>query len=194
MKEKYPDIVKRFAKKGVFPHQFAFTLLIPLRNIFFSPKKLVQRLALQENFQVLEVGPGPGYFSVEVARSIPRGSITLADVQPEMLELAKKRLARKRIGNVTYHLCNGVDFPFASDQFDVIYMVTVLGEIENQAQYVQEFYRMLRPKGILSISEQAGDPDKMSVGEIKDLVQPYGLVFDKFYGSKNNFTINFRKL
>lgn len=38
-------------------------LLFPLRNIFLSPKKLIQRLELKEDHYVLEVGSGPGYFS-----------------------------------------------------------------------------------------------------------------------------------
>ncbi|GAB6180916.1 methyltransferase domain-containing protein [Desulfotomaculum defluvii] len=187
------SVFDRFAKKGVFPYQFAFTLLIPLRNLFLSPKKLIQRLELKENYNVLEIGPGPGYFSAKVAKSIPHGILTLTDIQKEMLDIAKKRLSKKNIFNVEYHLCNGIDFPFESNKFDVIYMVTVLGEIENKQQYVKEFYRIMCPNGNLSISEQAGDPDKMSIDEIKNLLLDSGFEFDKFYGTENNFTINFRK-
>jgi hypothetical protein len=42
-------IVKRFAAKGVFPYQMAFTLLIPLRNIFLSPKQLIKRLEIKDS-------------------------------------------------------------------------------------------------------------------------------------------------
>lgn len=185
---------KNMARKGVFPYQFAFTLLIPIRNIFLSPKKLVQRLRLKDHHHVLEVGSGPGYFSAEVARAIPNGELTLTDIQPEMLDLARQRLARRKVFNTTYHLCNGFDFPFADNVFDCIFMVTVLGEVENKEEYIKEFWRMMRPQGILSISEQAGDPDKMSVEEIKALVSNFGFEFDGLYGRRNNFTINFYKV
>lgn len=193
MKDKDASVLKRVAKKGVFPYQFAFTLLIPLRNIFLSPKKLIQRLELKENYQVLEVGSGPGYFSAGVARAIPKGKLILTDIQLEMLVLAEKRLSKKQIFNVEYHLSNGVDFPFNSNGFDLIYMVTVLGEVENKEEYIKEFFRLLGPGGILSISEQAGDPDKMSIDEIKNLLANSGFKFDRLYGTENNFTINFRK-
>lgn len=193
MKGNFLKSINRVVKQGVFPHQFAFTLLIPLRNIFLSPKKLIQRLKLKNNDHVLEVGPGPGYFSTKVATAIPYGKLTLTDIQKEMLDIAKKRLKKKQIKNVEYYVCNGVDFPFENGQFDVIFMVTVLGEIENKQQYVQEFFRMLTTDGILSISEQAGDADKMSVEEIKDLLLDSGFEFDQLYGTKHNFTINFRK-
>lgn len=193
MKEKLIDIFNRISKKGVYPYQLAFMLLIPLRNIFLSPKKLIQYLELEEDYNVLEVGSGPGYFSPKIAKAIPAGKLVLADIQKEMLEFARKRLTKKGISNVEYHLCNGIDFSFESNKFDLIYMVTVLGEIENKEEYIKEFFRLLRPGGILSISEQGGDPDKLSIEEIKRLLADSGFELDKLYGRENNFTINFRK-
>lgn len=188
------EIFRNFAEKGgVFPYQLAFTLLIPLRNIFLSPKTLIQRLELREDYNVLEIGPGPGYFSSEVAVAIPRGVLVLADIQQEMLDLAKKRLTRKMIGNVEYHLCNGIDFPFKGRGFDVIFMVTVLGEIDNKGQYLSECFRLLRPGGLLSISEQAGDADRMSTSEIKKVAYGAGFEFEIIYGTEKNYTMNFRR-
>ena len=68
MENKKNSVIERFAKKGVFPYQFALTLLIPIRNIFLSPQKLIERLELKEGDNVLEVGAGPGYFSLKVEK------------------------------------------------------------------------------------------------------------------------------
>jgi ubiquinone/menaquinone biosynthesis C-methylase UbiE len=121
--------IKRLTGKGVFPPKYAFTLLFSLRNIFISPRKLIDRLELKDNSIVLEVGPGPGYFSAKVAEVLPHGKLYLTDIQQEMLDYAKKRLTRKKIRNVEYHLCNGSSLQFSESMFDVIFMVTVLGEI-----------------------------------------------------------------
>lgn len=189
-----PGVLRGLTGGGwVFPYQLAFTLLIPLRNIFLSPGTLVQRLGLKGDHNVLEIGPGPGYFSPAVARALPRGVLVLADIQREMLDLAERRLTGKGIGNVEYHLCNGIDFPFESEKFDVIFMVTVLGEIENREQYLDECFRLLRRGGLLSISEQAGDADRMSTAEIRRSVQAAGFEFEMLFGSKRNYTVNFRK-
>jgi ubiquinone/menaquinone biosynthesis C-methylase UbiE len=72
-------------------------------------------------------------------------------------------------------------------------LVTVLGEVENKDVYMNEFYRMLKPGGILSFSEQAGDPDKMTVHEIRAMAEGHNFVFHKLYGNKRNFTVNFIK-
>lgn len=184
---------KGFAKKGVFPYQWAFTLLIPLRNIFLSPKKLIERLDLKENYKVLEVGPGPGYFSIPIARKVKNGKLFLVDIQPEMLEYAERRLKKRKIENVEYHLCNGTTFDFIDEYFDVIFLVTVLGEVENKESYIKEFYRMLKRDGTVSVSELAGDPDKMSIEELRVLFEKHNFFIHAQYGNKRNFTINFRR-
>jgi ubiquinone/menaquinone biosynthesis C-methylase UbiE len=192
-KVKTHGVGSRIAGKGVFPYQAAFTLLIPLRNIFISPRRLVRRLALEPGMQVLELGPGPGYFSIRVTKALAGGCLVLADIQPEMLAYARRRLEKRKIVNVEYYLCDGKNFDLPDSRFDRIFMVTVLGEVENREEYMEEFRRLLKPGGILSVSEQAGDPDKMSVEELQELAGRHGFSFDRFFGSKRNFTINFRK-
>lgn len=186
-------VISRFAKKGIFPHQFAFTLLIPLRNIFLSPRQLISRLQLKPDYHVLEVGPGPGYFSTRIAKVIPAGKLILADIQQEMLDKARKRISAKGFSNVDYYLCDGDKFDLPDESFDVIFMVTVIGEIENKDAYIREFFRLLKKGALLSFSESRGDPDKMTIQELKELVNDYGFKFDSVFGNENNFTVNFVK-
>ena len=193
MKNKILAAYKKMANKGIFPHLFAFTLLIPLRNIFLSPEKLIRRLGLKENMRVLEVGVGPGYFSLKVAQTVSGGRLVVSDIQPEMLAIAQKRLDKKHVKNASFHHCNGTDFPFEDETFDRIYMVTVLGEVENKAAYVKEFWRLLVPGGIVSVSEQPGDPDRLTIEEIKTLFTEEGFELERLFGGRSNFTINFRK-
>jgi ubiquinone/menaquinone biosynthesis C-methylase UbiE len=187
------ELTKSFSSKGIFPHQWAFTLLIPLRNIILSPTKLIKRMGLTPEMQVLEVGSGPGYFSLPIAKFLSKGNLTVADIQPEMLEMAKKRLTKGGCSNVSFYNCNGTNFDLPSESFDRIFLVTVLGEIENQENYIAEFYRLLKPNGILTISEQAGDPDKLSFIETQTLVEKFGFTYFQIFGTVRNYTINFTK-
>jgi len=140
-----------------------------------------------------KVGPGPGYFSLKIAKFLSQGRLYLTDIQKEMLYYAVKRLQRNKINNVDYRLCNGTELPFENNLFDVIFMVTVLGEIENKKEYIEEFRRVLKNNGIVSVSEQAGDPDKMEIAEIEWLFNGSGFKTDRIFGTCRNFTINFRK-
>lgn len=182
-----------FSGKGVFPSKYAFTLLIPLRNIFLSPKKLIQRLDLKEDHNVLEIGPGPGYFSTHIAKKLKYGRLFLLDIQQKMLDISKKRLERKKISNVDFVLSDGNYLNFDNNFFDRVFMVTVIGEVENKAGYLKEIYRILKNDGMLSISELAGDPDKISRDELNSLVATYGFEESDFWGNKFNYTINYRK-
>ena len=119
-------------QNGIFSYRDAFTLLIPLRNIILSPKQVIDRLELKDHMTVLELGPGPGYFSAKVAPVLTRGRLVIADIQPEMLRIAEKRMTKRGIANVESYLCNGVSFDFQDESFDRIFMVAVLGEVENK--------------------------------------------------------------
>ena len=177
----------------IFSYRWALTLLIPFRNIFLSPKQVIDRLELKDDMTVLELGPGPGYFSVKVAPILVKGHLVIADIQPEMLHFAEKRIAKRGIANVESYLCNGMTFNFQDESFDRIFMVAVLGEVENQTSYMTEFYRLLKRNGILSISELAGDPDKMTVQCLRELGTNSGLNFYKHCGGRWNYTVNFLK-
>jgi ubiquinone/menaquinone biosynthesis C-methylase UbiE len=112
---------------------------------------------------------------------------------PKCLKKRGKELKKEKSGNVEYYLCDGQNFELPVNHFDRIFLVTVLGEVENRDVYLSEFYRMLKPGGLLSVSEQAGDPDKLTIGESKQLALKSGFVFDELFGNKRNYTINFRK-
>jgi len=110
-----------------------------------------------------------------------------------MLDLAKKRLDKRKITNVDYKLTDGECLDLESNFFDTVFMVTVIGEVDKKDSYLKEIYRVLKEDGMLSISELAGDPDKMSIDEIQSLVSAYGFEEIRVFGNKLNYTVNFRK-
>jgi len=75
------------------PYTQAGFLLNPLRPLVLPPQTMVERLELHPQARVLELGPGPRYFSPTVAAAVPEGELVLVDVQPEMLAMARRRAA-----------------------------------------------------------------------------------------------------
>ncbi len=150
---------KSFFGKGVYPASQARWLIHPLRRFIFPPKRFAARLALQPTDHVLEIGPGPGWFSPHVARAIPQGRLVLFDIQREMLDLAAARLTAANLSNFECVEGDATRLPFPNASFDVAFLVTVLGEIPDPPQALREIARVLKPGGRLSITEQLGDPD-----------------------------------
>jgi ubiquinone/menaquinone biosynthesis C-methylase UbiE len=116
------------------PHTHAPHLLNPLRALVLSPGALVRRLKLKPDFRVLELGPGPGYFSPAVARAVPKGKLVLVDVQREMLDMARERLDRQNVANVEYRQGDALSLPAKDAVFDAAFLVAVLGEVADRAR------------------------------------------------------------
>ena len=185
--------VKRALGRGVFPQELSFLLELPLRRLILSPAELVARLSLTPASQLLEVGPGPGYYSVAVAKAVPQGRLELLDLQPEMLERAKQKLQKAGVQNVGYTKGNAATIPFPGSSFDVVFLVAVLGELNKRGEFLREAHRVIKPGGILSISEHYPDPDFSSLGEVKTVVEEHGFKLVSNYGKSWSYTANFRK-
>lgn len=176
------------------PYTKAHHLLNPLRSLILSPKRLVYRLSLMPNSRVLELGPGPGYFSPEVARAIPEGGLILVDVQQEMLNMAKERLDKRGIGNVEYRKGDATSLPVESEIIDAAFLVAVLGEIPDRDACLREIHRVLKKNGLLSITEiKLGDPHFIAKDEMTRRVRAAGFSLIAHYGGWFHYTINFKK-
>ncbi len=179
--------------RGIFPHQLSFILDFPLRRLILSPEELANRLHLREDSRVLEIGPGSGYFSVEVAKRIPKGHLELLDVQEEMLEKVRKKIESTGNERVGFTKGDAVRLPYRDCEFDIVFLVSVLGETPDALACMENIFRVLRPSGVLSVTEQPGDPDFLSMAEVSNLAKKCGFEFMESFGKGRNFTINFRK-
>jgi ubiquinone/menaquinone biosynthesis C-methylase UbiE len=152
-------ILKQTFGRGMFPQEISFALDLPLRNILLSPRKLVARLALNPTSHVLEVGAGSDFYSLEVARTIFKRISRTFGLTPDMVRKAQQKLVTKGISNVGYTVADASQLSFESESFDLVFLVTVLGEIVDQKAFRHEAYRVLKRGGVLSISEHYPDPD-----------------------------------
>lgn len=72
------------------------------RDAWQKPDEVVQALALRPGDVVCDIGAGPGYFTLRVARAVgPTGWVHAVDVEPRMLAVLRERLEKARVGNVT---------------------------------------------------------------------------------------------
>ena len=113
--QRWKEVLKGYFGRGVHPHEMSFSLTLPLRRLILSPETLAERLHLDASFKVLEVGPGPGYFSAEVARRLAEGRLELFDLQRGMLEAARQRLAAAGIHNVGFTQGDARRLPFSDE-------------------------------------------------------------------------------
>ncbi len=187
------DLLNRLAGRGVYPHEFAFLLNIPLRKLILSPQKLADHLHLTSHAHVLEIGPGPGYFSCEVARRVPDGNLRLLDIQYEMLHKNRRKLRHAEITNAGWVQGSASALPFKTEVFDVAFMVTVLGEVPQPHDCLQAIHLVLRPGGLLSITEMQGDPDALGQVDVQRLAHQCGFTSLETFSLFKGFMLNFTK-
>jgi ubiquinone/menaquinone biosynthesis C-methylase UbiE len=177
-----------------FPHQLWFIMDNPLRRTLVHPRQLIDRLELSGSEDVLEVGPGPGLFSVELARRLTSGRLELLELQPEMLAKARRKLDRAGLRDVGFHIGDaGGRFPFPNSCFDVAFLAAVLGEVTDKPACLRSLARVLRPGGLLVVQEFFPDPDRLRVPEIRRLAEPAGFRFIGAQGRPWNYTVRFRR-
>ena len=148
-----------------FVHYPVPALLAPLldnglRRMFQPPKKMVDLIDIREGMKVLEVGPGPGTFTVEAARRVGnQGEVSVIDIQSRMISRLDRKLQREGISNVTTKVASADNLPFADNTFDRVFMVAVLGEVPDKNKTLSEVNRVLKDSGLLAIGEVLIDPD-----------------------------------
>lgn len=175
----------------VFPADRAPSLLNPLRRLIQPPRRTVARLDLDPDAAVLEIGPGPGYFSIELARSVPHGDVVLVDLQHEMLRMARERL--HEAANVRYANADASALPFRDGVFDAVLVVAVLGEIPDANRCVAELSRVVRTGAMVLFAETRRDSDFVPIEQLKDLVAPHGFDLVRRRGPRWEYTAAFRR-
>jgi len=115
------------------------------------------------------------------------------DIEPAMIARAKNKVIRYNLENVALMLGNGECLPFKDDSFNLAYLVSVLGEIPDKDRALHELYRVLRPGGVLSISEYLLDPDYPLRRTTIAWARQAGFEPFQEYGNFFAYVVNFRR-
>ena len=167
-----------------------------LRRKMQSPEKVIQRSGIQKGMQVLEVGCGSGAITTFVARAVGnKGNVYALDIQPKMLQQLEKKLSQPKnrdITNIKLIESNAYDLPFDDNSLDLVFMITVFGEIPDRNKALQEIKRVLKPGGILAITEMFLDPDYLLKSTVTKKGGKAGFILDEISGSFWDYTIRFK--
>ena len=161
------------------------------------PHPLITRARLRDALgpepgdRILEVGPGTGFYTLDVAEWVgPEGTLEVFDIQQEMLDHTLGRAAERGIGNIRATRGDAQVLPYENATFDAAFLVTTLGEIPDQQEAVSELSRILKPGGRLVVGELMGDPHWVSPKAIKRLAGNSGLRYERRIGSPvGSFTV-----
>ena len=126
-----------------------------LRKWLQNPHSILQPY-ITEGMTVLDIGCGPGFFTLELAQLVGKcGQVIAADFQEGMLQIVRGKIAGTALEErITLHQCaaNKIGVSTKVDFMLAFYMVH---EIPDQAVFFTEIAAMLKPNGRVLIVEPA---------------------------------------
>ncbi len=151
-----------------------------------DPREAFEPLGLWKGMVMLDVGCGPGDYSLYASPLIgPEGIIYAMDAWEGGLARLRERAGEKGLMNIRPLVADAVHLPLVGGSVDLALMATVLHDLAEAGAAsgaLAELRRVLRPQGVLGIIEfekvegPPGPPRsiRLSAEEVEKLVVPHG--------------------
>ncbi len=131
-----------------FPAEAADRLLSEERGRAMPPERVLAPLEVAASQTVADIGCGPGFFSLPLARMVgPDGVVLALDISPSMLERVGARAAAAGLDNVRPLASVESGFPLEDASCDRVLAAFLLHELADPAAFLREMHRVLRPAG-----------------------------------------------
>ena len=168
------------------PHKFdpknIDALLSAERQNYLDPSRVMARLPLRPYQVLADIGCGPGYFTIPLAKYLFDGKLFAVDVQQEMLVAVKRELDRVRLTNVELVLSEEKKLPFEDDSLDGAFAAFMMHEADDRSALLEDTRRCLRGGGWLAMLEwhkremDEGPPleDRIDETELREAAQEVG--------------------
>lgn len=121
-------------------------------------KEVIKTIDLKGVKKALDLGGGPGTYSMEMARKI--NSVTLFDL-PHAIAIAKDIIGKTRLKNISY-----VEGDFRTDDigngYDLIFISQILHSFSDtdNLKVLKKAFKALAPNGLIVIQEHLIGPDR----------------------------------
>jgi predicted methyltransferase len=151
----------------LFPPQNLGILEGPDREKWQKPDQIMDALNIADGSTVADIGAGAGWFTIRLARRVgPRGTVYAQDVQRQMLEAIRRRVAKEGFENVETRLGVGSNPNLPAARLDAVLVVDVYPEVEDRVAFLRNLGDALKPNGRIGIvNYQPGNGGPGPVGE-----------------------------
>ena len=137
----------------VCPVEIAGSLDNRIRRWVQDPKKILGPY-IEEGMTVMDLGCGPGFFSMDMAEMVGNsGRVIASDLQEGMLHKLRTKIQGTELEErITLHKCEE-DRIGISETLDFVLAFYMIHEVPNPKAFFEEIYALLKQKGHLLIVE-----------------------------------------
>lgn len=135
----------------LFPPEDLGVLESPDRDEWQQPDRIMDALLIAEASRVADLGAGGGWFTIRLARRVgPNGVVFAEDVQHQMIDSTRRRVANQGLTNVEFIL-GTVDDPRLPANLDAVLVVDTYPQFEKPLEILRRVAESLAPTGRLGI-------------------------------------------
>ena len=162
-------------KNRVCPVEIAGTLDNRIRKWLQNPRKILSPY-IKKGMTVLDLGCGPGFFSIELARLVGQsGWVIASDLQEGMLQKIKNKIQGTDFENrIILHKCEA-DKIGVEQAVDFVLAFYMVHEVSDMERFLYEIESILKPDGRLFIAEPPFHVSKTKFEEMIQNIQNIGL-------------------
>jgi ubiquinone/menaquinone biosynthesis C-methylase UbiE len=165
----------------VCPASQAWMLDNPIRRLFQKPRRIVAEF-VGPGYRVIDIGCGPGYFSLAMAGMVgPAGRVLAVDLQPEMLRRIERKMRRRGLdGIIKTHACQAdtLAIPPATEPFDFALLYYMIHETPDPENLLRELYPFLKKGGKMLIVDPVFHVKEEQFGQVIQKAREIGYQVD----------------
>jgi ubiquinone/menaquinone biosynthesis C-methylase UbiE len=118
---------------------------------------MVEHLALQRHFEVLDVAAGTGHLSRALAPHVKR--VVALDLTPEMLDQGRREAAQQGLTNLVFEQGEAEHLTYPNEAFDLVVTRFSLHHFTDPQGSIQEMVRVCRRGGRVAIIDLVSPDD-----------------------------------
>jgi protein-L-isoaspartate O-methyltransferase len=167
-KDHDPDGIGKFYLGREIAHvmswQGAGWLERPEREKEEQVSKMLAALKLKPGDRIADMGAGSGYHAFRMAKLVgDKGKIYAVDIQPEMLDIIRKRMKAQEVTNIVPVEGTETDPKLPPGAIDLILLVDVYHEFSYPYEMTVELIKSLKPTGRMVFVEFRLEDEKVPI-------------------------------
>jgi precorrin-6B methylase 2 len=144
----------------------------PERTDEERPDNVLAALDLRPGLVVADIGAGSGFYAWRMGKKVsPRGIVYAVESQPEMFQLLRRQMSRRRASNVKAVLGTATDPRLPAGSIDLAVLVDVYHELEFPHEMLAAIVRSLKPGGRVAIVEYRADDAKVPIKALHTMTE-----------------------
>ena len=141
------------------PERYAKSFDDPARDQWQMPARVIDALGLSPTSTVADIGAGTGYFTIRLAKAVPKGTVYSVDIESAMLDHIRKRADGEGLRNVVTVQASA-ETPQLPKPVDVVLIVDTYHHLPSRPTYFRELKKSLASGGRVAIIDFRKDsPD-----------------------------------